>query len=374
MPGIRKKNSARYRLAFLGGGAYTIPSYRALLEELSKKYDLTVYFEFYFEAKPLHYSIRTVPKSAKHRRWREFLFALMILKDHIFSPFDIIHTHSTFPTGFVGVILGKIFRIPVVVSLDAAEASALPELNFGDLLHPRRAAINKWVIQKADDVIVLTEFLKQEVERNMNITRTMNVIPRGVNRIKFKFNEKPLGNPLTILSVSYLNPIKDQETLLKTFARISAEVDAILIHIGEDFANGAIQRLAKQLSLESKIKFEGLVPNDALPPYYAQADILLHTSQYEGQAVVVNEALASGVLVCGTHVGLLADLAGNCCLTVRPRDAEGLARLVLNLLEDPQTIKRLRENGHQWTIQHDLQWTTQCHEKIYDRLLNSSKQ
>ena len=350
-------NTAKKKIAFLGGGAYTISNYRAVLEKLGSDFDLTLYSEFHFEAKQSHsFKIRTTSKVAP-RRLRSLRFTWMIFKDHCRNPYDAFYSHSTYPSGFWGTILSAIFRIPIIVSLDAAEASGLKDIDFGDCLSPRRKRINKWVIKYSDRVIALTEFQRNEVQKNFGLGSRIEVVPRGVDCLKFKFVDKPIGNPVRFINVSYLHPVKDQETLLKAFAIIDAQISSTLTHIGEDFHNGKIHEMVRTMGLEDKVFFEGLVSSVDLPGKYAQADILLHTSRYESQAVVINEALASGVLVCGTHVGLMADLAGTCCKTVAPRGASELADVVLEMLGKPEEIRQLRLNGYHWATQHDLNWS-----------------
>src|SRR5688572_8169731 len=165
----KRSKSSLHRIAFLGVGAYSIPSYRSVLNALSENYDITVYFEAYREIKhEIKFSVKSVSKSvSKYGRIRELIFAWLLFRNLLFKSVNIIHAHSTFPCGFCGVILGKIFRIPVVVSLDGAEATALPDVNFGDLRGPRRKKINGWVIRNADRVIVLTEFQNKEIKSNL---------------------------------------------------------------------------------------------------------------------------------------------------------------------------------------------------------------
>jgi glycosyltransferase involved in cell wall biosynthesis len=273
----------------------------------------------------------------------------------------------------LGIIIGKLFCIPVIVSLDAGEAAAIPDIKFGDLLNPKRARINKWVLKHADEVIVPSEFHLKELRKNLKTNRSVRVIIRGVDINKFKFIEKPIAKPLIILNVAYLHPIKDQETLLKCFAIINKQIDCELIHIGKDYDNGRMQQLAKEMGIAHKVTFKGFIANDELPPYYAQADLLLHTSRFEGQAVVINEAMACGVLVCGTQVGLMADLADECCLTVIPQDAERLAMKVLKLLKKEEEIKRLRNNAYKWTLENNLEQTVEKHIQLYFSITGTDK-
>jgi glycosyltransferase involved in cell wall biosynthesis len=335
---------------------------------LGKRYDITVYFEVYKDIRhEINFSAKVVPKViANYGRLREIFFFLMIFKNLIFKRAELIHAHSTFPTGFCGIILGKIFRIPVIVSLDGGEATALPDADFGDLRGPRKRKVNSWVVRQANKVIVLTEFLKNEVITNLGVDRDMEIIPRGIDLTKFIYKKHPLRNPLKIINVGYLHPVKDHETLLRAFSIITKEIDSHLSIIGKDYCNGRIQRKVTEMSLSGNVVFEEGISNDALAERYREADLMLHTSLFESQAVVVNEALACGSIVCGTHVGLLADLSEHCCLTVPPGDYVGLAGLVLKLLSQPEEMERLKENGYKWTAQHDVKWTADRHIEVYE--------
>jgi glycosyltransferase involved in cell wall biosynthesis len=361
------------RIAFLGAGILVIPNTVVLLEHISKYYELTIYGEYYTEtASNQFYRVKTVPKNKLYRKFKNALYAWMVLKDLLRHRVDIIHAHSTFPNGFWGIVIGRLLRIPVIVSMDAGEAIALPDIHFGDLLNPRRAFINKWVIKRADELIVPSQFHLQHVRNNVKTNRPIQVIIRGVDMHTFEFTPKPLTKKLTFLNIAYLHPVKDQETLLRCFAIISSQTNCELIHIGNDYHGGYYQQLAGKLGIADKVIFKGFIPNAQLPKYYAQADVLLHTSRFEGQAVVVNEAMASGLLVCGTNVGILSDLANECCLTVPPQDAEGLATKVMALLENEEEIKRLRTNAYDWTLKNNLVQTVEKHLTLYSSIMHSA--
>ena len=364
------KEVQKKRIAFLGIAAHTLPSHRILLERLSEHYEIIVYAEVYRNIVSANaYRIIAVPAMRLPYKLRMCIFFFLIVRDHILRRFDLIHCLSTFPTGFCGIILSRILRIPVVVSLDGAEATSIPEIGFGDLLTPKRATLSKWAINKADAVIVLTNFALDEVRRNLNIGREIHVIPRGIDRQRFKYTEKAVQTPLRILSVGYLSPVKDPDTLLKAFRKLDKIIDCILIHIGEDFLNGQVQDSLANSDLSGKVTFKGLTSYDLVPAFYAEADLLLLTSRFESQGVVVNEAMACGVLVCGTHVGLMADLSNECCMTVNPGDHEMLAQTIVDMMQKPDEMARLRRNALSWCLQHDVDWTAKKHREIYDTLI-----
>jgi glycosyltransferase involved in cell wall biosynthesis len=363
------------RIAFLGRGVHTIPSYRALLNELADKYQIIVYSEVGVDEKWLafehKYSFRQWKAMFLPRRIREILFLFWIIREHLKFKFDLIHAHSTFPTGLVAVILQKIFSVPAVVSLDGGEGVSFPDINFGDAHHPRRTKMNKWIIRNAKVVTVLTKFHHELVKKNLGVTRNVDILNRGVDTELFTFDiQKKVGSPLRLLSVGYLSDIKDPETLLRAFEIIQRRVNCSLTHVGADYSNGKFHRVVEELKLSNKISFVGHVDYRQLPEYYKNADILLHTAFYESQGMVINEAMASGVIVCGTHVGLMSDLADTCCLTAPPGNAEMLAEIVIRLSKDEDKIQQLRTNAIEWSRKNDIKQTLSMFETIYSRILN----
>lgn len=353
-----------------------MPTYRALLNRIAAHYELTVYSEVPIEASwlllPHGYTLKQVTARKMHRRLREISLVFILIRDHLREPFDLIHAHSTYPTGLAAVILKIIFGVPVIVSLHAAEASAFPDISFGDLLHKRRAEINRWVINNATVVTALSDFQRREVVTNLKVTRPIIVIHRGVDLEKFYVKRlNGLHSPAIMLSVGYLNPIKDPDTLLHAFAAIQQEMDCILLVIGRDYTNGSVKSIAGQLGIADKVKFEGYVDHERMDVLYQSADVLLHTSRYESQGMVVAEAMAAGVLVVGTKVGLLSDLSGECCVTVPTKDPGALASAVVDLLRNKERMDMLRENGYRWSRHHSLDNCSREIMELYGKLISS---
>jgi glycosyltransferase involved in cell wall biosynthesis len=352
------KGDHRLRIAIFGGGAHTIPGYRALLNSLSQSFVIIVYSEFPIKKKfDAQYIIRSVPYRRPHRWILACWFLVRFFIDHLFYRFDVIHSHSTYPSGYLAILFKRIFKIPVVVCLDAAEAVGIESIKFGDLLDPIRTERNKEVIKRANIVTALTQFQTEDIKK-VFFRDDIQVITRGINPtlIKTVKSTRTFNHEIVFLHVGYLHPVKDPITLVNCFHRISKSIRCKLIQVGQDYMNGEVQSRAKELGLVDKIEFYGFVSNEKIHDIYQQADVLLHTSLFESQAFVVNEALAHGLLVCGTNVGLLADLSGKCCITVPPADFEGLAQQVLKTINNQTLCKQLRENGLSWTREHDLEF------------------
>ena len=194
------------------------------------------------------------------------------------------------------------------------------------------------------------------------------VLPFCVDLERFPFTRRALSPPYVFLHVAYSHPVKDVETLLETFRRVSDECDCRLMIIGHGHRKGRTAALIEQHGLSSIVEIIDPVSNKTLRQHYARAHFLLHTSRYESQGVVFNEAMASGVVVCATRVGLAADLGDEHCITAPPGDAAGLARAISGVIREPERYARLCAQAYAWSADHDLRWMVEQHKNLYHRL------
>ena len=269
------------------------------------------------------------------------------------------------PSGLLAVVTGKAFKIKSVVSILGGDAISLPEINYGQLRNwlPRRLVL--WCLNRADEVICLTDYLLDNLTKAGLRRHDVRIIPWGIDTSLFTFSEKSLGHPVKFLHIANLSPVKDQATLLKTFKIVADHVPSLLTIIGEGVSELSIKALANDLNLTDKITFKGLMPYEVLPSQYHEADVLLHTSLSEGQSEVVTEAMSSGVLVCGTKVGLMYDQSA-CCISVPVQDYETMGSEILKLLSDTKRMNAIRQNAYTWSSSHSIHWTVEELSKIYN--------
>ena len=368
------KKIAFFGVGMIGTGPYGrgIPTLRKLLQNLSMEYSVVVYRMGQGE----HpgglgaIKLRTVPPFPLPQKVQYLLIAAYFLLDHLQSPFSVIHALSAAPAGRLAVLLGKVFKLPVAVHLHSAEAVHYPSFNHGDLLQPKLREMTQRVCNNADALTVLSKFQEQVVRQNLSLDKPIVVIPRGLDLAQFQFNLATPGKCLRLLFVGYPEPVKDPWGALDVFIRISRTQDATLTVVGEGLT---FDRFADQLTkagITDKVSFRGALSYEDLKKVYAAVDVLLVTSRYESQSAVALEAMACGVLVCGAHVGILADLSGEACLTVQPENYPGLADLILDLWQSPERQTNLRKQARQWVETHDSNWTAKQYVALMDSLLN----
>jgi glycosyltransferase involved in cell wall biosynthesis len=140
-----------------------------------------------------------------------------------------------------------------------------------------------------------------------------------------------------ILHVGTLQPRKDIETLFRTFAHIRArDADIHLVVSGErGWGYGDPMELARRESIAGAVHILGYSAPEITKQLYRAAELLLFTSLYEGFGLPVLEAMCSGLPVVATSGSSIPEVTGDAALLAPPRDASGLARQALRLLEDP---------------------------------------
>ena len=87
--------------------------------------------------------------------------------------------------------------------------------------------------------------------------------------------------------------------------------DLLLVIGGDGPMAESLKTAAIQAGVEKNIRFEGFIPEKALPAFYQASDIfVLPTKELEGFGLITLEALASGLPVLGTPVGGTLEILG----------------------------------------------------------------
>jgi glycosyltransferase involved in cell wall biosynthesis len=147
------------------------------------------------------------------------------------------------------------------------------------------------------------------------------------------------GAPI-VLAAGRLAPQKGFGVLLEAAARWRDLQPAPLLVIAGDGPLAGELR-ARAAALGVRAEFPGR--RDDIPALLASAAVFVLPSLWEGQPLVLQEALRAGVPVVATHTGGIPDLTGDdAALLVPPGDAARLADAVRSVLRDPALGTRLR--------------------------------
>jgi glycosyltransferase involved in cell wall biosynthesis len=175
-----------------------------------------------------------------------------------------------------------------------------------------------------------------------------------------------LGGRPIVLTVGRLSLQKNHILLLRAFRRVRQEVDAALVLVGAGELEGDLRRLAEELGIAPWVRFLGWQPNPFR--FMRRADLFVLSSDYEGFGNVLVEAMACGCPVISTDcpygpVEILG--GGRYGILVPVGDEEGLARGMVQVLQDSALRQRLREGGQLRAQEFDVRIIARQYEELF---------
>ena len=155
--------------------------------------------------------------------------------------------------------------------------------------------------------------------------------------------------PRRLLCVGTLTPRKGHDVLLHALAGLG-DLDWALDIYGATDRDPAwavrIFALADRLGLSGRLIFHGEQGDAALAGAYAQADLFVLASRYEGYGMVLTEAIAAGLPVVASGAGAVPDTVPPAAgIVVAPDDPVALGGALTSILTSADRYRRLCEGA-----------------------------
>jgi len=228
-------------------------------------------------------------------------------------PFEVIDAHFVYPEGLAAVLLGKVFHVPVVVTL----RGMLPLLVPFRLRRPQL----RFTLRCAARVVAVSESLRQDAIGLGLAPERVRVIENGIDPELFRPIPRlearrllglPDEGPL-LVSVGTLAPRKGFHLVLEAVAALAPRFPGIrFAMVGGAGPEGAMEEelraLAARLGIPFRAIFAGSRSRAELAAWYSAADLFVLASAHEGCPNVVLEALACGTPVVATPVGNVPEI------------------------------------------------------------------
>lgn len=274
--------------------------------------------------------------------------------------YDVIHAHYIFPSGLPALLFKKLFKTKLVVTSHGGDLDQMAKKN------PWIRKMTKKIMEKADEVIVVGEALKDEVVGEFHIRPDkVSVINMGVDRSVFRpvdagemKDELGLSRDRKhILFVGNHIKAKGLQELLEAFQSLNKQRGDMELHyIGSVKDENFLDFLKRSVHPDQKahVHFHGTKSQADLAKWTAAADVFALPSYIEGFGLVALEAMSCHTPVVASNVGgltyLLKDGAG---ILVEPKSAESLEAGLKQMVEDEIGRKRMIDKGEEIAAQND---------------------
>ena len=157
------------------------------------------------------------------------------------------------------------------------------------------------------------------------------------------------GGGFEVIAVATVMPRKGYDILVAALARLRHEPWGCTIVGGLDRDIACVDALRAQiaaLGLEDRIRFTGVLDNDAINALYARSDLFALPSRYEGYGMAFAGAMSRGLPILATNAPAIpSTVPPEAGILVEPDNVEAFADALLALMRDPDLRKRLGDGG-----------------------------
>jgi glycosyltransferase involved in cell wall biosynthesis len=277
--------------------------------------------------------------------------------------YDVIHDNQTFGRSLLGVmddgwpLLGTCHH-PITVdrTLELTHAETL-----GRQVSLRRwygfVGMQKRVAQQMPRILTVSESSKRDIVEQMGVADDrLAIVPIGADHTIFKPRADIGRIPGRIMTTASSDvPLKGLIPLLEALAKLRVErPGAHLVVVGrlrdDSPAGAAIERLG----LTGAVTFASGISDNRLVELYAEAEVAVVPSLYEGFSLPAVEAMACGVPLIATTGGALPEVVGADGVTgllVPPGDSGALAQALEVVLGTPELAARLASAGRRRVLE-----------------------
>ena len=170
------------------------------------------------------------------------------------------------------------------------------------------------------------------------------------------------------------------DVIIKALKLLPEHIHLIIVGGGVEEEN--LKALTKELDLEGRVQFVGMVERDDVPKYRNTivADIFVHPSRSEGLGLSLLSAMAARLPVITTQVGGIADFLFDSKRNpgreptgwaVDPDNPEQIAAAVMDIIAHPAEAKRVTDNARAM-VEKDYNWDVIARDmrtKVFARVL-----
>lgn len=214
------------------------------------------------------------------------------------------------------------------------------------------------IAKRAKRVITVSEHTKKDINRMFSVPpEKIFVIHEGVSpmfhhitdpHIIQEFRKKLRFENPYILYTGNWRDHKNLVSLIKAFAILKEKYKLphyLVITGREDPWYPEVKKAVSAHHLEGHVRFTGLVPDEDLVLLYNAAEVYAFPSFYEGFGLPALEAFACGTPVACSNTSSLPEVCGDAAGYFDPKDIEGMARVIADIIKNPKRQEELQKKG-----------------------------
>lgn len=229
------------------------------------------------------------------------------------------------------------------------------------------------IIQRADKIITVSEYSKQEIEEFYPKAKgKIEVIYLGLNE-KFKKSDNRIKKK-QILYVGSMNERKNFKSIINAFELFDNREYKLLM-VGNFSSNFALDdesiSVLEQAKKNVNIELRSGVGDDELIMLYNESRLFVFSSFYEGFGLPILEAMACGTPVICSNVTSIPEVGGDAVVYCDPYRVEDIKEKIKLVLYNEVLQKDMIQKGLQRVKTFSWENSAAEHLKVFNKVLES---
>jgi len=212
------------------------------------------------------------------------------------------------------------------------------DLNEGSKL--RQMYVN-FTLRRVHSLLVLGEDIKLRLKERLPV-QNLVVIYNGIDPViqRRPAESEEEDGDFNILFIGNLKESKGVLDVLKAIPIVLRETDRVYFWFAGEWPSTHERdytlELVSQSGISKYVKFWGLIKGQDKSEFFRQGNVLIHPTYYDGQPIVILEAMSAGLPIISTDVGSIAEtvMDGENGFIIPPGRPDKIAEKILLLYRD----------------------------------------
>ncbi len=292
---------------------------------------------------------------------------------------ELLHVHYAIPHAYAGYMAKQMLKdegiiIPMVTTLHGTDITLVGN-------HPFYKTAVSFSINKSDVVTSVSQNLKDDTYKLLNIKKEINVIPNFIELDKIR-NESLIScqrsvmaetNERIITHISNFRKVKRIPDIITIFYKIQQQIPSKLMMVGDGPEKARAEQLCFELGIQDKVIFFG--NSNEIDQILSYSDLFLLPSETESFGLAALEAMAWSVPVISSNSGGLPEVNfhGISGYLSNVGDVDDMASNALKILSDETTLAQFKANALEVAKKFDIKIILPLYENLYRKALKESK-
>lgn len=273
---------------------------------------------------------------------------------------DVVHTHSS-KAGIIGRWAADRAKVPVIVHTIHGLAFTASTSRMVNHVYK---ALERQAAPLTDRIVCVADAMRDQslaagvgsARQYVTVYSGMATAPFVTPAVSRQTTRKQFGlsdNHVVAGTIARLFHMKGHDDLLAIAPDLCRRLpDLRFMWVGDGLLRGQFEQQIRQLGLQDRFIFTGLVPPEQVPNLTAAMDILVHPSRREGLARALPQGQLAGCPVVtydvdGNREGLIDGTTG---MLIRPFDVPALSAALERLTTDAALRRTMGEAGRAFAL------------------------